>query len=117
MANVGATCNHCGASVDPSRDAPCWDCGLAAGKTISVGIADAVQISDSVSWERTRSFWEVNWPWLIVLTVMSVASPFVGLVVAGRPGVIVGLIIAGVEFVVGVYAIGKVREITRGGDR
>ena len=54
---------------------------------------------------------------MIVLTVISVASPFVGLVVAGRPGVIVGLIIAGVEFVVGVYAIGKVREITRGGDR
>ena len=34
--------------------------------------------------------------------------------VAGVPGVIVGLIIAVVEFVVGVYAIGKVREIARG---
>ena len=54
---------------------------------------------------------------MIVLTAISIASAFVGLVVAGVPGVIVGLIIAVVEFVVGVYAIGKVREIARGGDR
>ena len=117
MANVGATCNHCGASVDPSRDEPCPHCGQDAGKRISASITDQLSTSDSVSWERRREFWEVNWPWLVLVGIISIASPFVGLVIAGVPGVIVGVIIGVVEFVVGIYAVGKVREITRGGDK
>jgi hypothetical protein len=117
VANVGAVCNHCWASVDPYRDEPCPHCGQEAGKRIGVEITDQLQTRDSVSWERRREFWEVNWPWLVLVGVISVVSPFVGLVIAGLPGVVVGLLIGVVEFVVGIYAIGKVREITRGGDQ
>ncbi|MGI8910917.1 MAG: hypothetical protein ACR2JR_10250 [Rubrobacteraceae bacterium] len=82
-----------------------------------MGIADSISARDSVSWERRRTFWEVNWAWLILLSIISLASPVVGLLIVGMPGVAVGLLIGIVEFVVGLFAIGKVREITRGGDQ
>ena len=67
--------------------------------------------------ERRRQFLEVNWPWLILLVIISVASPFLELLILGTWGVVVGLLVGAVEFVVGLYAIGRVREITRGGER
>jgi len=70
-----------------------------------------------LSWERRREFWEVNWPWLILVGAISVTSPFIGLLIVGAWGVVVGFFIGIVEFVVGAYAIGKVREITRGGSK
>jgi hypothetical protein len=48
VANVGAVCNHCGASVDPSPDEPCPHCGQAAGKRISVVITDKIGITESL---------------------------------------------------------------------
>jgi hypothetical protein len=112
-----ATCNQCGKSVDPSRDQPCPHCGRYAGKKIQATVSDDIDVEESVSWARTREFWEINWPWLILVAVISMASPFLGLLIAGIPGVVLGLVIGAVEFVAGLYAIGKVREITRGGDR
>lgn len=117
MTSVGAVCNNCGASVDQSRDEPCPHCGQEAGKRIGVVVSDLLESRDSVSWERRREFWEVNWPWLILVSVISVTSPFIGLMIAGVLGVVVGLLIGVVEFVVGIFAIGRVREIMRGGDQ
>jgi ribosomal protein L37E len=112
-----AICNHCGKSVDPSRDEPCSHCGRYAGKKIKATVADGIGVGWSVSWTRTREFWEINWPWLILVVVISVASPFLGLLIAGILGVLLGLVIGAAEFVVGLYAIGKIRDITHGGDQ
>lgn len=97
-----------------SHEGPCPKCGL-VGKKIYAEVT--ANVSSSVSWEIIRHSWEINWPWLILVSVISVASPFIGLVVAGIWGVVVGLLVRAAEFVVGLYAIGRVREITRGGDR
>lgn len=115
MAKVGAVCNHCGASVDPSRDEPCPHCGQNAGKRIGAVQTDKLGITDdSSSWALTRRFWEVHRVWAIVLAAIVVGSPFVGLVIAEVWSIFIGLLLGLLGVVVGVFAITRVRETERG---
>jgi hypothetical protein len=114
---VTATCNHCGASVDPSRDEPCSHCGEYAGKSIQAAITDNIGVQDEVSWARVREFLQYNLWWALVLAVIVLISPFVGLLIAGTLGLIIGLLLSVLSVPVGVFAVTRVREITRGGDR
>ena len=112
---VRASCNYCGASVDPSRDQPCPSCGHNAGKRIYAVQTDQFGIEDSVSWARAREFLRYNWAWAVVLAAIVIFSPFVGLLIAEIWGIFAGLLLGVLRVPVGFFAITKVREITRGG--
>ncbi len=113
---TSAVCNHCGKSVDPSRDEACPHCGQYADKRIGVTVTDGIGVEDSVSWAGMREFLSYNRVWAIVLAAIVLVSPFVGRVVGGAWGIPVGLFLGLLSVPVGYLAFTKVREITRGGD-
>lgn len=51
---------------------------------------------------------------LPVVIGITVGSPFLGLVFAGWVGVVVGLVIGLATFFMGLRAVTKIREVTRG---
>lgn len=112
-----ASCNYCGASVDPSRDQPCPSCGQNAGKGIYSVQIDQIRITDSASWARAREFLRYNWAWAVVLAAIVIISPFVGLLIAGIWGIVAGLLLGVLSIPVGFFAITKVHEITWGGNQ
>ena len=66
-----------------------------------------------VSWSKTREYWEKRPLPLLGVIVLTIGSPFLGLVLAGWVGVVVGLVISIAAFAGGIFAITRVREITR----
>jgi hypothetical protein len=66
--------------------------------------------SAAVSVTATREFWEVNKPLLALVIAISIVSSFVGLIVPGALGVVVGLLLSAVGFVVGIPAFTRYRE-------
>jgi hypothetical protein len=70
----------------------------------------------SIGWIKRREFYDKT-PWaLTTVIVITIAGPFLGLLVAGWPGVIIGLLLGAVTYFIGPYAMTKVREIERGGN-
>ena len=112
---VSASCNNCGGSVDPSRDEACPHCGQYAGKTIGATVNDRIGIRDTVSesLSRAREFLQYHRGWAVLLAVIVLISPFIGEVIAGVWGTVVGLLLGILSIPVGFFAVTKVREITR----
>lgn len=66
-----------------------------------------------LSWTKTREYWEKRPLPLLAVVGITIGSPFLGLFVAGWIGVAVGLVVGVAAFVGGLFAITRVREITR----
>ena len=73
-----------------------------------------IRISDNVHWQTTHEFYEKNHGALLALILLSVASPFIGLFLAGWWGIMAGLLLGAVSYVLGPKAVTKVREIRSG---
>jgi hypothetical protein len=68
-----------------------------------------------LSWSKTREYWEKR-PFVILLVVaLTLGSPLVGMFLAGLAGVVIGLLISVLSLVLGLFAITRVREVTRPG--
>jgi len=108
-----ATCRWCGASLSPSHIGPCPKCGKEGKKLVSK-MEETMKIKDAFSWERRREFFEVNRKikWLII--AITIGSPLVGFIVSGLVGFIIGLILSFISYLLGPFAVTKVREIERG---
>jgi hypothetical protein len=65
-------------------------------------------------YKHTREYWEKHPVLLPVVLAIVLGSPFLGLVLAGWAGVLVGLAISVVGFVVGLFAVTRVRHVTEG---
>ena len=85
------------------------------GKDLTVKLTgvEARGESGRLSWTKTRQVWERRPLLLLGVVVLTVGSPFLGLILGGWVGVIVGLVVSVVTFAGGLFAIGRVREITR----
>lgn len=66
-----------------------------------------------LSWTKTREYWEKRPLPLLAVVGITIGSPFLGLFLAGWIGVAVGLVVGVAAFVGGLFAISRVREITR----
>jgi hypothetical protein len=66
-----------------------------------------------LSWVSVREYWEKRPLLLLFVLLVTLGSPFLGLVLAGWLGVAVGLIVSIVAFASGLFAVTRVREITR----
>jgi len=115
-------CEWCGESLSPSHKGPCPKCGKEVkGKNI-IGIVNEkvslhekitkITIKESLKREFRREFYEKNpiIKWLVF--VIDFGSPFLGLILKGWVGVIVGLVFASLSHLLAPYAVIKVREIT-----
>ena len=105
-------CHRCGRILAPQRVGPCPKCG---SLDRDVFTHDVFTIAEAVSYAKTREFWERRTAPLAATIALTVGSPFLGLLVAGWPGVVVGLIVGVVAFAVGLVALTKVRDTERGG--
>lgn len=113
---VSARCKHCGGELVPDHKGPCPQCGQ-VGKEIIVAVGTAVEVNEalSVSWTKTRHHIETRPVQAALWGIVTVGSPFLGLVLAGWPGALAGLGLTAVGVVLGFYAVTRVREIERGG--
>lgn len=65
-----------------------------------------------LSWTKAREYWEKRPLLLLGVILLTLGSPFLGLIFGGW-SVVVGLLVRIVTFVGGLFAISRVREITR----
>lgn len=106
-------CSHCQAELPDHHVGPCPQCGK-TGKTVSIGATGTIETAGRLSWEKRREFLEKRPGVLAVVIAITVASPFLGLVLAGWFGVVIGLALSGVAYFIGPLALTKIIEIERG---
>ncbi|MEA1876819.1 MAG: hypothetical protein U9N86_08130 [Bacteroidota bacterium] len=108
-------CKDCGYKFSNERNGrvPCPVCG-GKNRKMSPIVNDGINLSDSAGWKSTREFYEKNRALLLVVIAITIISPFLGLLLVGIPGLILGLLLGGVSYFLGPWATTKVREIERG---
>jgi hypothetical protein len=111
--NVFANCKWCGAVLESTHVGPCPKCGK-EGKDVKVLLHTVVTAKSSLSWEKRREYFESNKLNRNILIILTVISPFIGLVVKGLIGFFIGFAVSILLFFLGPYALMKVREIERG---
>ena len=72
---------------------------------------ETIGISERISGKRIREYYEENpkAKWASIL--IAVFSPFIGLLLAGVPGTLAGLMLGVISYFLGPKAVMKVREI------
>jgi hypothetical protein len=106
-------CSACGQTLALDHQGACPSCG-GTSKTHDVHLTDTIHLSSSLTWQHTREWYEKHPVLLPIVIAITVASPFLGLLLAGWIGVAVGLGIGVVTFLLGLRAVTKVREIREG---
>ena len=76
-------------------------------------MSGGLTVGGAVSWESLRTYWEKKPALLTTVVAVTLLSPFIGLVIAGWPGILIGLLISCATLIAGFFAITKVREITK----
>jgi len=117
---TGITCSDCGAALadDPpgAPRTPCPECGSTA-RTFHDAETAVVTMTGWIDWVHEHTSWERRPMLLAFSLVLSVASVFVGYVIAGWIGGVVGLAVTLAGYVLGLRAVTRVREIERGTTR
>lgn len=108
-----AECINCGHILSPQHSGPCPECGE-EGKKIGFTINRTLHFKRSLSWETRKEYYEKHKGALGVVIAITVASPFLGLVLVGPIGVVVGLAVGGLAYYLGPKAVTKVIEKTKG---
>ena len=67
-----------------------------------------------LSWVAAREYFETRKLLLAFVLVLTLGSPFLGLIFAGWPGVFIGLVVSVATFLLGLRAITNVRSVERG---
>jgi predicted amidophosphoribosyltransferase len=107
-------CSGCGYTLPLDHSGPCPECGDHR-KTHHVSMSATLRFIGSLRWQHVRTYYEKHPLALTVLTFITVGSPLVGLMLAGWAGVSVGLALSVGGFIIGLYAVTKVREVHDGG--
>ena len=107
-------CIHCGAALPDGQTTPCPECGK-KGRKISIVATEEINIAEHIAWEKRREFYEKKPLALVAVIVITFGAPFLGLILIGWIGVLVGLLLGAVAYWIGPIAVTKVREIERGG--
>jgi hypothetical protein len=106
-------CSGCGHMLPLDHSGPCAICGDTR-KTPDVHIEGTLHFEGSVRWKHVREYYEKHPLPLVVVILVTVGSPFLGLLLGGWIGVAIGLLIGVTALVVGFLAVTKVREIREG---
>jgi hypothetical protein len=102
-------CIHCGYILSGDHTGPCPSCGKIGKELKVIGAGGAVG-GGRASVETQRSFSERNRKAFIVIIVITVGSPFVGLLVSGIPGLLIGLVLSAISYFLGPNAVTEVVE-------
>ena len=106
-------CSGCGYILSNDHSGPCPRCGDTR-KTHNLHVEETLHVAGSLHWKRVREYYEKHSILLAISIIVTVGSPFLGLVLAGWVGVVAGLLIGVLTLIVGFRAVIKVREIQEG---
>jgi len=106
-------CAHCGTELAPSHTGACPSCGK-EGRNISLTLRDSINVTSSLSWETRQEYYEKHKGALGAVIAITVLSPFLGLVLVGWVGIVIGLGLGGLAYYLGPKAVTKVIEKTKG---
>ena len=109
-------CSDCNQALALDHVGPCPKCG-GTRKTYGVSSSMVTKLVASLSWVHVHEYYEKHPVWLAVVIGITFGSPFVGLFLAGLPGVGVGIIIGLISLLLGIYAVTKVRVEREGHSR
>jgi len=106
-------CANCRASLPQNHVGPCPKCGK-EGREISVVASESIKMSDSIRRETRREYYQKNPKVLAIVIAITVLAPFLGLFLVGWAGVVAGLVLGGIAYLIGPRASTKIIETNRG---
>ncbi len=110
VTKMSAVCKACGYPLDINHVGPCPKCGK-TGKFAKVEIQGTLSFKGSLDLARRREFYETNKRVRNIIIGITILSPFLGLLLSGIVGLLVGLAIGSLSYFLSPYAVTKVREI------
>jgi hypothetical protein len=106
-------CKHCENPLPSGHEGPCPKCGK-TGKIIYAHIEERFTITDSIGYTSIREYYEKH-SWAIAIVIaITIFSALIGLFLSGIPGVLIGLALGAISYIIGPKAMLKIREITHG---
>ncbi len=108
------TCARCG-TVKTNSSSACTSCGSLdqSVTTDLIGVETRGEIGN-IGWQRTVEYCERHPVLLLITLAVTLGSPFLGLILIGWPGVVVGAASGVATFVLGFFTATKVRVIEKG---
>lgn len=80
-------------------------------KKLRFQISDQIILKESVSRKLIRQFYENNTIFIYLIVLITIASSIIGVIFAGSIGILIGLVLGGISFIIGAKARTKVKEI------
>lgn len=112
-------CEYCGLVFEDGNQKKCPRCGSDSILT-NIHLTDSIKVSETgkkiheyLDEEEIKEFTEKDNTKHYLVIFLTVLPPFLGLFIAGFPGVIIGLFLSLINYFLGPKAITKVREITK----
>ena len=105
-------CLRCGTRLPDGHTSACPFCGN-EGRARTLGVAEEKNSAPRLTWEKHREYFEKK-PFALGSPIaITFGAPFLGLLLIGWQGVLVGLLMGILAFWLGPVAVVKVREIER----
>jgi len=106
-------CAQCSNELPFDFKGNCPNCGYNV-HALTISVSEQVAVKENVAYQTIREFYETNpvAKWTVIL--ITVASSAVGLVISGLTGILAGLALGILSYLLGPKAVTKVREIRRG---
>jgi len=92
---------------------PCPKCGK-EGREISVVASESIEVSDRIRWVTRREYYQKNPKVLAIVIAITGLAPFLGLFLVGWAGVVAGLVLGGIAYLISPWASTKIIETNRG---
>lgn len=103
-------CKHCNTQLKIEHIGPCPSCGK-EGRQINYIVEGGSKSSCSVDLETQREYYQKNRKILAVVILITLISPFIGFFLTGPLGIIIGLSIGLLAYIIGPWASTKIIEI------
>ena len=108
-----AKCNACGTSLAIDSSGPCPKCGKVGTKVIYTILEGTLSFTGALDKAKIRKSLSFNVYAIGLLILISLISPLTGIILPGCRGITASYGLSIIGFVVGCFAINKVREIER----
>ena len=103
------TCNSCKKKLLDSHIGPCTNCG-GVDIHVHVIVSDQGIGTDSIGGIKQLEYYKKNPVALFIVIAITILSPFIGLIIIGPIGALVGLFMGGIAYYLSPIAIIKIIE-------
>lgn len=107
-------CGNCREPLPPNHVGPCPNCRHTERLYDKLLVSKLVFGRAELSWEHRHEFIRKNPLVNLIALLLTFGSPFLGLVVAAAPGLLIGLVIGLIGYRIGPLAAERIIEITKG---